>query len=230
MKRPQLLYGKKKNLLSTVITIILAVLFSVALILYVAELVFYSQHTVIVVSGDSMLNTLKDNDYVYADNGAQVRRGDVIIINVKGSAQFPGTDYIIKRCIALEGDTVYASGGVVYRRLAGEDEYTPLDEPYANWIHPDPPHEDVSQTYSFRSYTVGEGEIFFLGDDRPNSHDAKNTGCLSIERVEGVVPQWAIDKKESIKKFETFRSDINGVWRNFLSIFGIKNSDSGTDR
>ena len=68
-----------------------------------------------------------------------------------------GTIYC-KRIIGLPGDTIELKDGYVF--INGEL----LDEPYANGM-----------TYAFYqdTYIVPEGEYFFMGDNRENSHDSR---------------------------------------------------------
>lgn len=141
------------------------------------------------VSGGSMEDTLKDGDLLYADRTATPERGDIIIIEVTkyhDIFHFSG-DNIIKRLIGLEGDTVRITEGRVYRRLAGEEEFVLLEESYTK-----------GNTYAEESYlevTVGEGEIFFLGDHRTNSTDSRVVGCLKLSDVVGVVTPWSVEEK-----------------------------------
>ena len=152
---------------------------------------------VVEVSGNSMLNTVENGDLLYAKKGGETaRRGDVVIISVKdytqeNGYQFSG-EYIIKRLIAVEGDTVACEDGVVSVKYAGEEEFTVLSEPYAKGKTPD---------FEFgKMRLVGEGEIFFLGDNRENSYDSGEIGCLRASDVVGVVPEWSI----KIKSFTSF--------------------------
>lgn len=155
----------------------------------------------VVVSGSSMEDTVRDGDVVYALRSFTAERGDIIIIDVSGSDDFSaGTENIIKRLIAKEGDTVKCENGVVYVRPAG-GEYTALDEPYTKGVTPD-----------FGEVTVGEGEIFFLGDHRNVSHDSTEVGTLRYSDIIGVVPDWAISIKGFTTGWENFRAALQNMF------------------
>lgn len=154
------------------------------------------------VSGDSMYATVADGDFVYARD-MQAKRGDVVIINVKSYREEDhlSGDYIIKRLIAIEGDCVYCLNGTVYLKRAGETEYTPLIEDYAPEL-----------TTDFKEVQVGEGEIFFLGDNRLISLDSRRLGCYKQADITGVVPEWSIKWKNVTTGWENFRSAVAGMF------------------
>ena len=182
------------------------------------------------VDGASMNQTLLDGDKLlmrYVKDGKGLERGDVIVVDVQPYANEPnntygfhGTKYLIKRLIAVEGDIVRCQDGQIYICYAGTyDENTPieqldfeaLDEPYAYYRS-----ESSKANYDFEGqiYEVGEGEIFFLGDNRNNSLDSRYKemggshlkGLYKATDVYGVVPDWAIDNKETFEKI-FFRED-----------------------
>ena len=151
------------------------------------------------VDGNSMYPTLHSGDELLMKYGGDAERGDVIVVDVRSYGDeydFGNTQFLIKRLIAVEGDTVYCEDGEVYIRYAGTEEFVPLDEPYI----PD------GEIYSFGPYEVGTDEIFFLGDNRLNSKDTRykeglsHLDCLYKESdIYGIVPDWAIKYKEILK-------------------------------
>lgn len=207
LQRPQMLGREKPSLSNAALTVAFCLL--VALLLL--HLVFVTNYFGVLVSGRSMEGTLFDGDCLYADKTAIPERGDVIIVDVTDYPEFQTTQkdkdgrrHIIKRLIAVEGDVVRISEGMVYLRLAGEEEFRLLEEDYATGKIP---------LSGQRDFAVGEGEIFFLGDNRAYSKDCSVVGCLKRTDIEGVVPKWAIERKELIKKWETFRLDFGFTQR-----------------
>jgi signal peptidase I len=163
--------------------------------------------TCVVVSGQSMMSTLKDKDVLFADVKETPKRGDIVIMDVtvyKGTPfQFSG-NYIIKRAIAFEGESLYCENGIVYIRYAGENEYTELKEDYVTY----------SQNRDFDVVTVGEGEIFVMGDNRATSYDCRNVGCMKTENVVGVITEWSYHLRGLVK-----------AWYNFVGGNELKTSE-----
>ena len=170
------------------------------------------------VSGPSMLNTLQNGEYLlmkYYDVGDDLPYGSVIILDIahypevqeynQGKAPQNQTRYLVKRLIAKEGDKVRCTAGVLEICYSGTDEYVVLDEPYARY--------DDKSRYNFESeYVVGEGEIFFLGDNRNISMDSRyNEEMSHLDRlyketdIYGIVPSWAIEYQESLEKIFFWR-------------------------
>ena len=161
------------------------------------------------IDGDSMNYTLLDGEQLlmkYSDNGKDAKRGDVIVVYVGNYAECASvkSGYLIKRLIAIEGDTVKCVDGQVYIQYAGCSEYEKLDEPYAHYRS-----AYDKQSYDFGPYKVGEGEIFFLGDNRNNSVDSRYgitqgshlpNRLYKTEDIFGIVPEWAIEKQEILEK------------------------------
>ena len=167
----------------------------------------------VTVSGGSMNNTLVSGENLlmrYVDKHYTADYGDIIIVKVDEYTEFngTGTQFLIKRLIAKEGDKVRCSAGVVEVWYEGADDWTALDEPYAYYSR--------SKTdYNFGEYTVGAGEIFFLGDNRFHSVDSRyNEGWSRLtnrlykeEDIYGVVPDWAI-RHQKILEFLFFRNSV----------------------
>ncbi len=161
----------------------------------------------VVVDGSSMNQTLYDGEKLlmrYA-KGYKAARGDVIVIYVGGYEECESVngDFLIKRLIATEGDKVRCQDGQIEIQYAGTGKWEKLNEPYAYYAN-------YRSDYDFKEYEVGEGEIFFLGDNRSgrgSSLDSRyqeglsHLDCLYKEAdIYGVVPAWAIEHHEILSK------------------------------
>ena len=162
----------------------------------------------VVVEGSSMNKTLYNGDKLlmrYA-KGYKAQRGDVIVIYVGDYEECNdvGSNFIIKRLIAMEGDEVRCTDGQIEIKYAGTDEWEKLDEPYAYYAN-------YRSDYDFiEPYVVGEGEIFFLGDNRSGRGSSQDSrykeglshldGLYKERDIYGVVPAWAIEHQEILSK------------------------------
>lgn len=177
------------------------------LVLFMGVRTWWSQtYGGIVVDGGSMKQTFQNGDNVlmkYVDEKDELKRGDIIIVDVRDYPECGSTDFLIKRLIAIEGDKVKCEKGNVYICYAGSNSYEsePIAEDYAYY-------KDGKTAYSFGEYVVGEGEIFFLGDNRQNSMDSRfrelggsHLGNRLYKRADvyGVVPTWAIENMDLIE-------------------------------
>jgi signal peptidase I len=126
------------------------------------------------IPSGSMEPTLQVNDKVLVNRLSYdfhgVHRGDVIVFKKPPNDYAPGITDLIKRVIGLPGDTVSASGGHVY--VNGNL----LNEP---WLP-----KGVT-TGNFGPYTDGKSCYFVMGDNRGNSSDSRDIGCVSGKLIIG---------------------------------------------
>ena len=125
----------------------------------------------IVVKQESMQPTFYSNDYVIVSRQAynlfgDVERGDVIVFKSDLVDENGEQKHLIKRVIAVGGDTIEIRDGYVY--LDGEM----LDEPYVA-------EEGISGEMG--SVTVEEGKMFVMGDTRRVSQDSRSPELGQVE-------------------------------------------------
>lgn len=148
-------------------------------------LVYCFLFRVVGVDGESMQMTLMDQDRLLLTSGyEQVTRGDIVVISrelkqditaADGGGRTVMLEPLIKRVIAVEGDTLFIEDGQVY--LNGEL----LSEPYLNQTTP---AFELSGTV-----TVPEGHVFVMGDNRWDSHDSRwnDIGFVEVGDIVGKV-------------------------------------------
>ena len=118
-------------------------------------------------------------------NSRDLREGDIVVFTRPPRDQCPGPagDDLVKRVIALPGQTIYSAAGTIYvdgRRLA---------EPYLpRWDPPGPPIPGATREHPFR---VPRGEFYVMGDNRGISCDSRYWGPVQGSSIVGrVVLLW----------------------------------------
>ncbi len=141
-----------------------------------------------VVSGSSMEDTLQHGNYLIVNRLAykfgEPARGDIIVLN-SGMEEH---ELWIKRVIGLPGDVIETDGKTLYINGAK------ATEPYIK-------RGTVSQG-DLRTWTVPEGAVFVMGDNRNHSDDSRETlGFVEDDAIVGkaVLRLWPPD---SIGKIE----------------------------
>ncbi len=147
--------------------------FAIAIVLVI--LIFTLLFRIFVVKGPSMLETLQDGDRILVSNlFFTPDTGDIIVF----SGNYNDGEVLVKRVIGTYGDVVdiTKNGAVV---LNGEI----LDEPYLEYGT-----LTVNRDISL-PYTVAEGELFVLGDNRGVSLDSRSSviGPAETKKVLGKV-------------------------------------------
>ena len=160
------------------------------------------------VDGPSMEPTLYGGEIVQGKNdgtgdllvGNRLKapsRGDIIVIQ-----KVVGNSWIIKRVIGLEGDEITIKDGKVFRKQLGQEEVE-LKENYVKG--------ETLCNFSPNEvkFTVGKGEVFYLGDNRTNSSDSRIYGCCKLSDVVGVIEPYSLNQN-SLRVF--FINLINGIF------------------
>ena len=152
----------KKELREWIVSLVVAL----AIVLVARTFLF----TLIRVDGDSMYDTLMDNERLFvtiADVKLHgVERGDVVICHYPNR----GRTYFVKRVVATPGDQVERTNGVTYITYTDETGASvrePLDE-NRSLFYPFGGPDD------YQPYTLGENEYFVVGDNRYISHDSRD--------------------------------------------------------
>jgi signal peptidase I len=124
--------------------------------------------------------------------------GDIVILNAPvNGASFP----YIKRIIGLEGETVEIRDDVVL--IDGQ----PLNEPYLD----DETTMCASQP-NCGPFTVPEGAVFVLGDNRDNSSDSPDFGPVDVDDIIGKAwfGYWPLDKIGVVTHYDY--PEISDAW------------------
>ena len=118
-----------------------------------------------IVQEHSMENTLQPNDYLFISKQSyrlfgDPQRGDIIVFHSVLTTADGAEKLLVKRIVALPGDTISITGGVVY--INGE----PQDEPYT---------KDGYTNTEMDEITIPDGKLFCMGDNRQNSRDSRDS-------------------------------------------------------
>jgi signal peptidase I len=118
--------------------------------------------------GISMLPTYQEGQLIFMNRLAYrfspLKRGDVVAITLNG-----GGAVLVKRVIALPGETVYIAAGQVFINNV------PLNEPYRIYHMP----------WNMREGTVAADEVFVIGDNLGMLLENHDFGFARQDRILG---------------------------------------------
>lgn len=165
---------QKGSLLRDFIEIIDAVVVAVVAAVLILSLVFRTGY----VDGPSMTSTMLDGDrYIVSGLFYTPEVGDIVVFQPEARNH----DYSlwVKRVIATEGQTVNINGdGKVYV------DGVQIAEPYLDEHQITYPKSYSKVTFPL---TVQPGEVFLMGDNRLDSKDSRDIGCVDIRKILGRV-------------------------------------------
>lgn len=170
------------GILRTFISLIVMVAFVFGLSWLLRTYVFQAYE----IPSGSMEETIMTGDMVFAEKVSYYFRepepGDIVTFQ---DPEIPGR-VLIKRCIAVAGQTVSFNDadGLVYV------DGVALSEPYTEGK----PSYTLASDITY-PYTVPEGMIWVMGDNRTNSQDSRYFGAIPVSSVtgRGALVYWPIN-------------------------------------
>jgi len=157
---------------------ILTILIAIVLVVIIRTFLLDSR----VVPTTSMVPSIEPGDRLFVEKLTHrfsgLNRGDVIVFKPPQSSGLK--DDLIKRLIALPGDTVEVKDGKLYLNDVAQEE------PYLN--------EPIE--YAMPKKVVPEGSIFVMGDNRNRSLDSHVWGVAEISSVKGKawITYWPVNR------------------------------------
>lgn len=151
----------------------------------------------------------------------EIQHRDVVVFKFPDN---PERDFI-KRCIGLPGDRIeikdkqtYVNGVALeengYAYFADSEVYTRRQ----SLFYP----EGFRLRDNFGPYTIPEGQYFFLGDNRDNSHDSRFWGTVPEGYLKGqaLIVYWSFESDNQEVEWHGYREkarQLIGVARGFLT-------------
>lgn len=198
-----LLEEKSKEHKSDIIfSILVAVLLGILLTVFLLNTYVFG---FIEVNKSSMYPNLKDGDVLIMNYKKEYTRGSIVIIS--GEEE----NWLIKRVIAIEGDTITFVDGYTYIKKSGEEDFVKIEEDYLS-------EENEGQTWIENSdlaypYTLSENEVYYMGDNRIVSLDSRDKmfSTCTGDQIVGVVESWSIRHKEGLKRYKNFSDKMKRI-------------------
>lgn len=160
------LSSNKKDILDLIKYIVIAILIVIPVRMFIAQ--------PFIVSGESMLSTFLDGDYLIIDEISyhlrEPHRGDVVVFKYPLDTK----RFFIKRIIGLPNEEIEIKSGVVSITNKENPEGFVLEEPYLK--------QEFIDDFNFKT---GNEEFFVMGDNRARSSDSRYWGALPENLIIG---------------------------------------------
>ncbi len=171
-------HDQHRQALAEWIVVIVVALVAALLIKTFAIQAFY-------IPSPSMVPTLKPGDRVLVNKLSydfhSVHIGDIVVFRRPPADTTLGIDDLIKRVVALPGQTISVSGCRVYVNGKAENQsYLPQ-----GWQDPNSEYCTVWTTNLPNPYKVPAGDFFVMGDNRKDSYDSRYWGPLPANYIVG---------------------------------------------
>ena len=169
-------HQKKKIITPKLVREIFSWITITALAIVIAFALVFAFGMQVMVIGDSMESELANGQKVLVDRAlakiVSPKKGDIIVFLPNGNTN---SHYYVKRVVAVPGDTVQITDGLLYINgsLSGEDteEFDKMEDP----------------GIAANPVTLKSGEYFVLGDNRNSSEDSRsaNIGVVTSNMMVG---------------------------------------------
>lgn len=174
-------------------------------LLFLCLVIFSTTHRPFRIPTGAMMPTLQIGDHLYArlvGDDFQPRVGDILIFKNPENHE---VEYV-KRCVALAGDSVEVREGILYvngviyesnfAEPEGDHSCIPVWDSEGNCPTPCSKRDQAAFLRNKRNrswpwagmptpYTVPEGRVFMMGDNRYNSLDSRYWGALDMDLIIG---------------------------------------------
>ena len=173
--------GRRQALVEWVVIIVVALVAALLIKTFAIQAFF--------IPSGSMEPTLKPGDRVLVNKLSydfhKIHIGDVIVFRRPPRDTTPGIDDLIKRVVALGGETMYVKNCSIY--VNGKLEAQPYlpkgwQNPYSEYC---PTWGQPGMLNLPNPYTVPKGDVFVMGDNRRDSYDSRYWGPLQDSYIVG---------------------------------------------
>lgn len=121
--------------------------------------------TPVIVSGQSMVPTLDGGELMILNKRAKIDRFDIVVVKLAKQGK---KEDLIKRVIALPGETIACENGIVYVNGKRQDE-----------------EFSKGKTEDFEKIELKDDEYFVMGDNREDSADSRLFGPFNRSEIKG---------------------------------------------